>query len=154
LTLEGVDDVEGGDGLSLGVLGVGDGVTDDVLEENLQDTTGLFVDQTRDTLDTTSSSQSTDGWLGDPLDVVPQDLSVTLGAAFAESFTSFTTSRHVVCICELLFLARLTEVQKRFGSNIPTELGLLFGSNIPTELVLLFASRFRLCFGWRFWWIF
>ena len=108
MTLEGVDDVEGGDGLSLGVLGVGDGVTDDVLEENLQDTTGLFVDQTRDTLDTTSSSQSTDGWLGDPLDVVPQDLSVTLGAAFAESFTSFTTSRHVVCICELLFLARLT----------------------------------------------
>jgi len=32
LPLEGVDDVERGDGLTLGVLGVGDGVTDDVLE--------------------------------------------------------------------------------------------------------------------------
>jgi hypothetical protein len=44
LTLEGVDDVKGGDGLALGVLGVGDGVTDDTLEEGLEDTTGLFVD--------------------------------------------------------------------------------------------------------------
>ena len=94
LTLEGVDDVEGGDGLSLGVLGVGDGVTDDVLEEDLEDTSGLFVDQTGDSLDTTSTSETTDGWLGDALDVIPKDLSVTLGAAFAESFTSFSTSRH------------------------------------------------------------
>jgi hypothetical protein len=31
--LEGVDDVEGGDGLALGVLSVGDGVADDVLKE-------------------------------------------------------------------------------------------------------------------------
>jgi len=44
LTLEGVDDIERGDGLALGVLGVCDGVTDDTLEEGLQDTTGLFVD--------------------------------------------------------------------------------------------------------------
>ena len=44
LTLESVDDVEGGDGLALGVLGVGDGVTDDTLEEGLEDTTGLLVD--------------------------------------------------------------------------------------------------------------
>ncbi len=32
LSLEGVDDVERGDGLSLGVLGVGDRVSDDVLK--------------------------------------------------------------------------------------------------------------------------
>jgi hypothetical protein len=44
LTLESVDDVEGGDGLALGVLSVGDGITDDALEEGLEDTTGLFVD--------------------------------------------------------------------------------------------------------------
>ena len=44
LTLQGVDNVEGGDGLALGVLSVGDGVTDDTLEEGLQDTTGLLVD--------------------------------------------------------------------------------------------------------------
>jgi hypothetical protein len=44
LALEGVDNVEGSDGLALGVLGVGDGVTDDSLKEGLQDTTGLLVD--------------------------------------------------------------------------------------------------------------
>ena len=94
LSLEGVDDVEGGDSLSLGVLGVGDGITDDVLEEDLEDTSGLFVDQTGDSLDTSTSSQTSNGWLGDALDVIPKDLTVTLGAAFAESFTSFSSSRH------------------------------------------------------------
>ena len=44
LSLERIDDIERGDGLSLGVLGVGDGVADDTLEEGLEDTTGLFVD--------------------------------------------------------------------------------------------------------------
>ncbi|EJK50400.1 hypothetical protein THAOC_30638, partial [Thalassiosira oceanica] len=33
LSLQGVDNVHGSDGLAAGVLGVGDGVTDDVLEE-------------------------------------------------------------------------------------------------------------------------
>jgi hypothetical protein len=44
LALEGVDNIEGGDSLALGVLSVGDGVTDDTLEEGLEDTTSLFVD--------------------------------------------------------------------------------------------------------------
>jgi len=43
LSLQSIDDVEGGDSLALGVLGVGNGVTDDALEEGLEDTTGLFV---------------------------------------------------------------------------------------------------------------
>ena len=44
MSLEGVDDIEGGDGLSLGVLGVGDCVSDDAFEEGLEDTAGFFVD--------------------------------------------------------------------------------------------------------------
>ena len=44
LTLQGVDDIQRGDSLALGVLGVGDGVTDDTLEEGLEYTTSLFVD--------------------------------------------------------------------------------------------------------------
>ena len=44
LSLQSIDDVEGGDSLALGVLGVGNGITDDALEEGLEDTTGLFVD--------------------------------------------------------------------------------------------------------------
>jgi hypothetical protein len=35
LSLQGVDDVEGSNSLSLGVFGVGDRVSDDVLEEDL-----------------------------------------------------------------------------------------------------------------------
>ena len=44
LTLEGVDNVERGDGLALGVLSVCDGVTNDTLKEGLQNTTSLLVD--------------------------------------------------------------------------------------------------------------
>ncbi|KFK24315.1 hypothetical protein AALP_AAs45058U000100, partial [Arabis alpina] len=46
----------------------GDGVTDDVLKEHLEHTTGLLVDETGDTLDSTTASQTTDGGLGDSLD--------------------------------------------------------------------------------------
>jgi len=94
LALEGVDDIEGGDGLALGVFGVGDGVTDDRLQEGLEDAPGLLVDHGRDTLDTSTASKTADCWLGDTLDVVSQDLSVTLGATLAEALSAFSASRH------------------------------------------------------------
>ena len=71
LALEGVHDVHGGHGLPAGVLGVGDGVTDDVLKEDLEDTTSLLVDEARDALDTTTACETADGGLGDSLDVIP-----------------------------------------------------------------------------------
>ena len=95
LTLEGVDNVHGCHGLPLGVLGVGDGITDDVLEEHLQDTTGLLVDKSGDTLDSSTTRQPSDGGLGDALDVVSQHLTVTLGASLSQSLSSFATSGHV-----------------------------------------------------------
>ena len=95
LSFQGIDDIHGGDGLSLGMLGVGDSISDDVFQENLEDTTGFFVDQTRNTLDTTSSSQSSDGWLGNSLDVISKNLSMTLCSSFSESLSSLSTSRHV-----------------------------------------------------------
>ena len=96
LPLKSVDNIHGSDGLPAGVLGVGDGVTDDVLKENLEDTAGLLVDQARDALDSTPARQAADGGLGDALDVVAQDLAVALGAALTEPLSSFSTSRHVV----------------------------------------------------------
>ena len=45
LSLKSVDDVHGSDGLSASMLGVSDSISDDVLQENLQDSTGLLVDQ-------------------------------------------------------------------------------------------------------------
>ena len=65
LALQGVDHIEGGHGLAAGVLGVGDGVTDHVLKEHLEDTAGLLVDEATDTLDATTASQTPDGRLGD-----------------------------------------------------------------------------------------
>jgi hypothetical protein len=81
LSLKGVDDVKSSDGLAAGVLGVGDSVSDDVLKEHLQDTSGLLVDKARDALDTTSSCKTADGRLRDALDVITKDFSVSLGTA-------------------------------------------------------------------------
>ena len=83
LSLQGVDDIQRGDGLSLCVFSVSDSISDDVFQERLQDDSDFFVDQSRDTLDTTSSGQSSDSWLGDTLDVVSQDLSVSLGTTLS-----------------------------------------------------------------------
>ena len=94
LSLERVHDVEGRDGLAAGVLGVGDGVTDHVLEEDLEHTAGLLVDEARDTLDTASAGQTADGRLGNALDVVAQHLAVTLRAALAEALAALAASRH------------------------------------------------------------
>ena len=85
LALESVDDVQGGNGLPLGVLSVCDGITDDTFEEGLENTTGLLVDHSGDTLDTTTTCETTDRGLGDTLDVVTKDLAVTLGSALSES---------------------------------------------------------------------
>ena len=90
LALECVDNVHGSDGLPASVLGVGDRVTDDVLKEDLEDTTSLLVDEARDALDTTTACETADGGLGDSLDVVPQDLAVPLGSSLAESLSSNT----------------------------------------------------------------
>ena len=61
LTLERIDNVHGGDGLSLGMLGVRDGISDHVLQEHLEHTAGLLVDETAQALHTTSTSETTDG---------------------------------------------------------------------------------------------
>merc|ERR1711981_936087 len=90
LTLEGVDNVESGDGLPAGVFGVGDGVTDHVLKESPEDGAGLLVDVRADSLDTTSSRESADGGLGDSHDGVLGHLLVgTLSSVLATlSFSS------------------------------------------------------------------
>ena len=95
MPLEGIDNIHGGDGLPLGVFGVGDGIPDDILKENLEDSTCLLIDEARDTLDSSTASQTPDGRLGDSLDVVSQHLTVTLGASLSESLSSFATSGHV-----------------------------------------------------------
>lgn len=74
LSLESIDHVERGNRLSLGVFGVRDRISDDRLQERLQNTSCLLVDHGRDTLDTTSTSETSDGGLGDTLNVVSKNL--------------------------------------------------------------------------------
>lgn len=94
LPLERVHDVHRGDGLALGVLCVRHSVADDILEENLENTAGLFVDESRDSLHATSAGKTTDSWLGDPLDVVSQNFAVTLGSSLSKALTTLSTTRH------------------------------------------------------------
>lgn len=94
LTLQSIDDIHGGDGLSLGVLGVGNGISDDIFKEDLEDTAGLFVDEAGDTFDTTTASETANGGLGDTLDVIAQHFAMTLGASLSEALSSFAASRH------------------------------------------------------------
>ena len=54
----------------------------DVLQEHLEDRTGLLVDEARDALATTTTRQTANRGLGDALDVVAQHLAVALRAAY------------------------------------------------------------------------
>ena len=47
----------------------------------------------RDTLDTATTSQTTDSRLGYALDVVTKNLSVTLGSTLAETLSTFAACR-------------------------------------------------------------
>ena len=94
MAFEGVDDVHGGDRLPLGVFRVGDGVTDHVLEEHLENTASFLVDETGDALDTATTGKTADGRLRDALDVVTQNFAMAFRASLSESFSSFAASSH------------------------------------------------------------
>ena len=83
LSFEGVYHVECCDGLSARVLSVCDSITDDVLKEHFQYASGFLVDETGDTFHASSASKTADGGFRNTLDVVSEDLSVSLGTALA-----------------------------------------------------------------------
>ena len=96
LSLEGVDNVHGGHSLSLGVLSVNHSVSDDGAEEGAQDLPGVAVDVRGDSLDTASSGESSDGWLGDSLEdwsspLSGVSLSGNLAVSFAYAFSAFAS---------------------------------------------------------------
>merc|ERR1719247_3065851 len=94
LSLQGIHNIHGSDSLPLGMLGVGDGVPDHVLKEHFQDTPGLLVNEARDPFHTTPPSQPPDSRLGDPLDVVSQNLAVPLGTPLAQTLASLSSTSH------------------------------------------------------------
>ena len=72
----------------LSMLAVGNSITDNILEEDLENSTGFFVDESRNTFDSSTTSETADSRLGDSLDVVAKDLTMTLGSSFSKTFAS------------------------------------------------------------------
>jgi hypothetical protein len=92
LSLKSIYDIECGDGLSLGVLGVADGISDNVLEEASEDNSGLVIDERADSLDSTSSGESSDSWLGDTKDGFLDSLGgVSLSSGFTLDLAEFAS---------------------------------------------------------------
>lgn len=67
LSLKSIDDVLSSNSLSLGVFSVGNWVSDNVTQETLEDLSDFLVDSEWDSLDTSSSGESSDGWFGNSL---------------------------------------------------------------------------------------
>jgi hypothetical protein len=103
LSLQSIDNIHGSDSLPLGVLSVGDSVTNNILQEHLENSSGLLINEARDTLDSSSASKTTNGRLGDALDVVTQNFTMTLSTTLSKSLSSFTTSGHVDASLSMLF---------------------------------------------------
>merc|ERR1719234_1039418 len=99
LPLKGVHHVHGSHGLPLSMLSVGDSITDNILQEHLEHTPGLLIDEATDPLHTTPPCKSASCRLGDALDVIPQHLAMSLGSSLAQAFTSLTSSSHDSCFC-------------------------------------------------------
>jgi hypothetical protein len=94
LALEGVHNIHGGDGLAASVLGVGDRVADDILEEDLEHAAGFLVDKPGDTLHAAPPRQPPDCRLRDTLDVVAENLTVAFRAALAQPLAALAAPRH------------------------------------------------------------
>ena len=102
LPLEGIDDIKCCHCLTTSMLSVGNCIPDHVLKEHLENASGLLIDQARNTLHTSTTSQPPDCWLGDSLDVVSEHLPVSLGSSLSCISTWHVRSRHLVCTLETL----------------------------------------------------
>merc|ERR1719369_2210299 len=95
LPLESIDNIHGSNGFPFGVFSVGDSVTNDILQEHLENTTSFFINQARDAFHASTSCQTTNSGLGNTLDVITQDFAMTLSTSLPKSFASFAASSHV-----------------------------------------------------------
>uniref|UniRef100_A0A0R3NWW5 Core Histone H2A/H2B/H3 domain-containing protein n=1 Tax=Drosophila pseudoobscura pseudoobscura TaxID=46245 RepID=A0A0R3NWW5_DROPS len=77
------------------IRGERDGITDNVFQKHFQHSTSFLVDESRDTFYTATTSQTADSGLRDTLDVITQNLAMTLSASLSQAFATFTTTRIV-----------------------------------------------------------
>lgn len=116
VALQGIDDVHGGDSLAVRVFSVGSGITENGLEEGTEGVTAFNIDQTRDTLDTTTTSETAESRLGDSRDGLLEGLAVALNTSLSETLSSlsFTIRRHNVLMFRVEY-----ELRKLAGPALP-----------------------------------
>ena len=107
MSLESVDDVKSGDGLSLGMFSVGDRVTDNVLEEGSEDGAGLLVNVVRDSLDTTTASESADSGLSDTHNSLLERLLGLEALGTGLAALAFSTNLCTICHLNNLFITKI-----------------------------------------------
>jgi len=64
------------------------------LEEVFQNSTSLLVNETRDALDTTTTSEAANSRLGNALNVVAQNFAMALGTSLSETLATFSTASY------------------------------------------------------------
>jgi hypothetical protein len=101
------------DRLSLGVLGIRNGVTDEVLEEHLEHTARLLVHEVANALDTATACQTADGWLGDATDVVTQNFSMAPDSTRTD--TTIGTTKSLASTLAILLRNRSSGRGRRSG---------------------------------------
>jgi len=78
------------------MFGVRDRITDNILQENLENSAGLLIDKTRDTFHTATASETANSRLCDTLDVVTKNLAVALGTALAQTLRRRSSQYRVI----------------------------------------------------------
>ena len=66
-----------------------------VFKENLKNTTSLLINETRDTLHTTTTRETTNSRLSDSLDVITKNLPVALCATLSKTFPTLDNDTNV-----------------------------------------------------------
>ena len=95
LPLKCIYNIEGSYSLAASMLGVRNGVLDNVLKKTLQDVAGFLIYEPRETLDSSTARQPTNRRFGHSFDCVPVYLlRATFRTALSKAFTSLTTPRH------------------------------------------------------------
>ncbi len=94
LSLQRIDNIHCCYCLSLRMLSVCYCVADNTLKKVLKDTPSFLIDQAANSLDASSASKAADSRLSYALDVITEDLTMTLCASFSKAFTSFSSARH------------------------------------------------------------
>ena len=83
-----------------------------ILKEDLEHATGLLVNETRDTLNTPTTRETTNSRLGDSLDIIAKDLPVALRTALSEALSTLhiaAAHRHV----RTALLLRVSQKKKK-----------------------------------------